>query len=135
MSDSVSDLADIPASVLARIAELEENAVEEGITVSEVSRADLLALVREHGLTGIPAIFLSDEGTFTAAWRHGPGKHLSLQLVGSRRMRYVLFGTKEDGTTYSRVHDAHLGAFTVLLEEAGFGDQLPSRPEAPLLAG
>ena len=94
-----------------RLAELQADAEEEGIAISEGSQRDLLRFLGTHLDWRRPSLFLLDSGNFRALWRSGR-EQIALQFLGNQMIQYVIFrecpGAPDDLAS-SHGHDSFHG--------------------------
>jgi hypothetical protein len=73
-----------------RLAELQADAEDEGIAISEGSQRDLLRFLGTHLDWRRPSLFLLDSGNFRALWRDGR-EQIALEFLGNQIIQYVMF--------------------------------------------
>lgn len=85
------------AALSPRIDELRAVALEEEITVSETSLADLKSLMETCKFREVPSLFLLDNGNIKTAWRHSIDRHASFELLGNGNCKPVILSRGENG--------------------------------------
>lgn len=80
--------------VQARLAQLEQLAEEEGVTVNADSRSDLLAFLNDLSSGKVPAIFLLESGSLRCVWRTEDREQVGIEFLGNRAIRYVLLANR-----------------------------------------
>lgn len=91
-----------PDSYKSRIKFLKDEAIQEGIMLSEASEMDFRRFVFAHPNLRKGSLVLTDNGNIRAIWKGSQGSHLGLQFLGSGMVQYVMFNQRENKKEISR---------------------------------
>lgn len=75
-----------------RMAELDEAADDEGITVFDRSRDDFWCFVRERLSWPHADVILTDNGNFVAVWYREDESEVEVEFLGDQKCRLIIFG-------------------------------------------
>jgi hypothetical protein len=94
----------IEGQIEDRLRELRVDAQLEGEPFSEESVVDLRQFIQSVGVTNGPAIFLMDNGNIRTLWRDADGQQVGLQVLGTRRVQFVIFSQRENPKMMMRAY-------------------------------
>lgn len=89
-------------ATVKRLAELKDEAAEEGVAISKASEVALKAFLSAAPFTRRPYITLLDNGNLRAFWEdRTAGEEVGLQFLGGDVVQYVIFARREvEGQPY-----------------------------------
>ena len=85
-----------------RIQELQQAALDEGITINPESHSDFLHFMRSLSHARAAALFLMDNGNFRVVWTGNDGSRLGLQFLGEGEVQWVGFKRRPSAHSVSR---------------------------------
>jgi hypothetical protein len=97
---------DIIIRVGERVAELHQDAIDDNLSFSEASHADLRRFLAGIAFSRRPSIFLLDNGNLRAVWKNEQKEQLGLQFLGGGAVQYVAFRQRHALETMSRLSGA-----------------------------
>lgn len=89
-------------ATIKRLAELKDEAAEEGVTISKASEVALKTFLSAAPFTRRPYVTLLDNGNLRAFWEdRAAGEEVGLQFLGGDVVQYVIFARREaEGQPY-----------------------------------
>ena len=95
-------VAQVKQEVLSRVKDLHEAALDDDMTISKASEADLRHyVIRQLRPTQRPSISLLANGNLRAHWKDANGRQIGLQFQGGGWVQYVLFWQAQPSSSMS----------------------------------
>jgi hypothetical protein len=88
--------------LVSRLAELQDEAKEENLSISEKSKADLIKFTQDNTNIKRPHIFLVENGNFRAVWKNDKDEQVGIQFLGDDVGQFVIFVARNDANFVAR---------------------------------
>jgi hypothetical protein len=94
--------SELDTYLVSRLAELQDEAKEENLSISEKSKGDLIKFTQNNTNIKQPHIFLVETGNFRAVWKNDTDEQGGIQFLGDDVGQFVIFVARNDANFVAR---------------------------------